>query len=105
MSTQAVIRTGGKQVTVSAGDIIEVELLSGEPGDEIKFDDVLMIVDGKDSKIGAPKIDGAAVSATILKETKGEKTRAVFFRRHKDSMSTKGHRQNYHQVKINSIVG
>ncbi len=105
MSTQAVIRTGGKQVIVEAGDVIEVELLSGEPGQDVTFDDVLMIVDGAGSKIGAPKVAGASVSATILKETKGEKTRAVFFRRHKDSMTTKGHRQNYHQVKITGING
>lgn len=105
MSTQAVIRTGGKQVIVATGDIIEVELLSGEPGQDIKFDDVLMIVDGADSKIGTPKLEGASVSARILAETKGEKTRAVFFRRRKDSMTTKGHRQHYHKVEIAGIVG
>ena len=103
MSTQAVIRTGGKQVIVSQGDVIEVELLSANPGDEVKFDDVLMIVDGKNSKIGAPLVAGASVSAKIVKETKGEKTRAVFFRRRKDSMTTKGHRQNYHRVEITAI--
>lgn len=105
MSTQAVIRTGGKQVIVSEGDVIEVELLSAEPGQEVKFDDVLMIVDGKDSKIGAPRLGGASVSAKILQEVKGEKTRAVFFRRRKDSMTTKGHRQRYHQVEITAING
>ena len=103
MSTQAVIRTGGKQVIVSTGDVIEVELLSAEPGQEITFDDVLMVVDGAGSTIGQPKVAGASVSAKILKETKGEKTRAVFFRRRKDSMTTKGHRQRYHQVEITAI--
>lgn len=103
MSMQAVVRTGGKQAIVSEGDVIEVELLSGEPGQDIVFDDVLMIVNGKDSKIGTPRVDGASVSAKILKKTKGEKVRAVFFRRHKDSMSTKGHRQQYHQVRITAV--
>ena len=103
MSTQAVIRTGGKQVIVSQGDIIEVELLSAEEGQEVKFDDVLMIVDGAGSTIGAPKVEGATVSAKVLKEVKGEKTRAVFFRRRKDSMTTKGHRQRYHRVEITGI--
>jgi large subunit ribosomal protein L21 len=103
MSTQAVIRTGGKQVIVSTGDVIEVELLAAEPGQDVNFEDVLMIVDGANSKIGAPKVAGASVSAKILKETKGEKTRAVFFRRRKDSMTTKGHRQQYHQVEITGI--
>ncbi len=105
MSTQAVIRTGGKQVIVSEGDVIEVELLSANPGDDVTFDDVLMIVNGADSRIGTPKLEGASVSAKIKKETKGEKTRAVFFRHRKDSMSTKGHRQKYHQVEITGING
>ena len=104
MSTQAVIRTGGKQVIISTGDAIEVELLSAEPGQDVKFDEVLMIVDGEASKIGQPKVEGASVSAKIVKEVKGEKTRAVFFRRRKDSMTTKGHRQRYHQVEITGIT-
>ncbi len=105
MATQAVIRTGGKQAIVREGDVIEVELLSGEPGGEYVFDDVLMIVNGDGSVIGAPKVDGAKVTAKILKETKGEKTRTVFFRKRKDSMTTKGHRQQYHQVEITGING
>ena len=105
MSTQAVIRTGGKQVIVAEGDIIEVELLSAEAGQEVAFDDVLMIVNGENSVIGAPRVEGASVSAKVLQEVKGEKTRAVFFRRRKDSMTTKGHRQRYHQVEITGIKG
>ena len=105
MSTQAVIRTGGKQVIVSQGDVIEVELLSAEPGQDVAFDDVLMIVNGDNSVVGAPKVDGATVSAKVLKEVKGEKTRTVFFRKRKDSMTTKGHRQRYHQVEITGIKG
>ncbi|MDR1612841.1 MAG: 50S ribosomal protein L21 [Planctomycetota bacterium] len=103
MSTQAVIRTGGKQAIVAPGDVIEVELLSAAPGDEVAFDDILMIVEDVDSKIGAPRVDGATVTAKVLKEVKGEKTRAVFFRRRKDSMTTKGHRQKYHRVEITGI--
>ncbi|MDR1519383.1 MAG: 50S ribosomal protein L21 [Planctomycetota bacterium] len=105
MATQAVIRTGGKQAIVAEGDILEVELLDAEVGQEIKFEEVLMLVDGANSRLGAPKIDGAQVTAKVLKAVKGEKTRAVFFRRRKDSMTTKGHRQNYHQVKITGITG
>ncbi len=106
MSTQAVLRTGGKQVIVSQGDVIEIELLNqAEPGQEVNLDDVLMIVNGGSSVIGAPKVAGASVTAKVLKEVKGEKTRAVFFRRRKDSMTTKGHRQRYHQVEITGIKG
>ena len=103
MSTQAVIRTGGKQVIVAPGDVIEVELLSAEEGQEYVFDDVLMLVDGGSSAIGAPNVEGAKVTAKVLKEVKGEKTRTVFFRRRKDSMTTKGHRQRYHRVEITGI--
>ncbi|MCD8139565.1 MAG: 50S ribosomal protein L21 [Planctomycetaceae bacterium] len=105
MSTQAVIRTGGKQVIVAQGDVIEVELLSAEAGQDVTFDEVLMIVNGESSSIGTPKVEGATVTAKVLQEVKGEKTRAVFFRRRKDSMTTKGHRQRYHQVEITGING
>jgi large subunit ribosomal protein L21 len=105
MSTQAVVRTGGKQVIVSEGDVIDIELVDGEAGREVTLDDVLMIVNGENSTVGAPKVAGASVTAKILAEVKGEKTRAVFFRRRKDSMSTKGHRQNYHRVEITGIKG
>ena len=104
MSTQAVVRTGGKQVIVREGDVIEVELLAAGEGQEYVFEDVLMIVNGESSAIGAPKVEGAKVTAKVLKEVKGEKTRTVFFRRRKDSMTTKGHRQQYHQVEITGIT-
>ncbi|MCL1999897.1 MAG: 50S ribosomal protein L21 [Planctomycetes bacterium] len=104
MSTQAVIRTGGKQVIIGEGDVIEVELLDAEPGREVIFDEVLMIVDGANSKIGAPTVAGASVAAKLLQETKGKKTRTVFFRRRSDSMTVKGHRQRYHRVEITGIT-
>lgn len=100
---QAVIQTGGKQVSVSEGDIINVELLSATVGDEVTFSDVRLVVGGSETRVGTPAIDGASVKATVLAEIKGPKTRAVFFRRRNDSMTTKGHRQNYHQVKITAI--
>ncbi|MDR1535415.1 MAG: 50S ribosomal protein L21 [Planctomycetota bacterium] len=103
MARRAVIRTGGKQALVAEGDVFEVELLEAEPGGEVRFDDVLMLVDGADSRIGAPGLEGVSVSAKVLEQTRGKKVRTVFFRRRKDSMSTKGHRQNYHRVKITGI--
>ncbi|MDR2391150.1 MAG: 50S ribosomal protein L21 [Planctomycetota bacterium] len=100
---QAIIRSGGKQVIVSEGDVVDVELLDAEPGRNISFDEVLMVVNGADSKIGTPKVEGASVAAKVLKEVKGEKIRTVFFRRRKDSMTTKGHRQKYHRVRITGV--
>ena len=99
---QAVIQTGGKQYTVSEGDEIFVELLNSEIGSDISFDDVRMIA-GEETKIGTPKVEGATVKAKVLDLVKGPKTRCVFFRRRKDSRTVKGHRQQYHKVKITGI--
>ena len=101
---RAVIRTGGKQVLVADGDTIWIELLANaNPGDEVALGEVLMLVDGGASVIGAPAVEGAKVTAKVLSEEKGPKTRAVFFRRRSDSMTVKGHRQRYHKVRITGI--
>lgn len=100
---QAVIKTGGKQYNVAEGDEILVELLNGaKAGEEVSFDEVLMVT-GEQTKIGTPKVDGASVKATVLDEVKGPKTRCLIFRVRLDSRTTKGHRQNYHKVKITKI--
>ena len=103
---QAVIHTGGKQVRVAAGDVINVELLAdAKEGQETTFDDVRLVIGDAGVKVGAPKVAGASVTAQVLGEVKGPKTRTVFFRKRKDSMTTKGHRQRYHKVRIVSING
>lgn len=99
---QAVIATGGKQYRVNEGDEICVELLGAEVGTQISFDNVLLIT-GEQTKIGTPNIAGASVKATVLDEIRGPKTRCVFYRRRKDSKTAKGHRQNYHKVRITAI--
>lgn len=99
---KAIIKTGGKQYTVSEGDEICVELLSAEVGGEVAFDDVRMLM-GDNQKIGTPRVAGATVKAKVLQAVKGPKTRCVFFRRRKDSRTCKGHRQNYLKVKITAI--
>lgn len=100
---QAVIQTGGKQYNVAEGDEILVELLDGaEVGKEVSFDNVLMIT-GETNKIGTPQVAGASVKATVLDTVKGPKTRCLIFRVRLDSRTTKGHRQNYHKVKITKI--
>lgn len=104
---KAVIQTGGKQVIVSEGDVILVELLEGAGADEasanVSFNDIRMILGYGASRIGKPTVEGAKVDGVVLAEVKGPKTRAVKFRRRKDSMTTKGHRQRYHRVKITAI--
>jgi len=100
---KAIISTGGKQYIVSEGDEIYVELLKdAKVGSDISFDNVLMLM-GKETKIGTPNIAGASVKAQVLKLVKGPKTRCVFFRRRKDSRTCKGHRQSYLKVIITAI--
>jgi len=102
---QAVIKTGGKQYTVNPGDIIDVELLSGEPGDAIEFDEVLMVSNDKgEVQVGSPIVEKAVVKAKIVKEKKGKKIIVFKFKRRKDYRNKNGHRQRYTTVEITDIV-
>jgi large subunit ribosomal protein L21 len=98
----AVIRTGGKQYSVSAGDIITVMALDGAPGDKVTFDDVLF-VSGDAPKIGAPTVAGASVSGEIVEQTRSPKSIAFKKRRRQNSKRKRGHRQDLTLVKILSI--
>jgi len=100
----AVIRTGGKQYSVSEGDTLSVELLAGNAGDEIEFSDVLLI-GGETPKIGAPLVDGAKVKAQILDQGRGERLVVFKFKRRKRFKRRNGHRQYLTSVKITSIQG
>lgn len=102
---QAVFQTGGKQYRVSEGDKIRVESLKAEAGDAVEFDQVLMLVDGDNSKIGAPTVDGGKVSAKVLSNGRGNKVEIIKFRRRKHHMKRQGHRQNYTEVEITGISG
>ncbi len=99
----AVIKTGGKQFQVSEGDVIQVEKLEGAPGDSVEIDEVLMLRTDSDVKIGTPVVEGAAVSATILGETKGKKIVVYKFKRRKDYRRKQGHRQTYTKLRIDTI--
>ncbi len=99
----AVIKTGGKQFQVSEGDVIQVEKLEGQPGDTVEFEEVLMLRTDSDVKIGTPIVEGAAVSATILDQTKGKKIIVYKFKRRKDYRRKQGHRQKYTKLRIDTI--
>jgi len=102
---QAVIRTGGKQYSVNSGDIIEVEKLIGNPGDEVEFTDVLLVSNDKgESTVGNPLVEKAVVKAKILGEKKGKKIIVFKFKRRKDYRNKNGHRQKYTSVEITDIV-
>ena len=100
---QAVIVTGGKQYTVSEGDVLFVEKLNAEAESTVKFDQVLAVVDGENSKFGAPVVAGASVEAKVLKNGKAKKVVVFKYRPKKDSKSIRGHRQPYTKVQIEKI--
>ena len=104
----AVIKTGGKQLRIKSGDVVEVERLPGESGGSIVFDSVLLIGDeGSDSaRMGQPMLDGACVKATIVRQNRGPKIRTYTYKRRQNSnRRTVGHRQDLTTVKIDSIEG
>ena len=101
----AVIKTGGKQYRVAAGEKIKVEQIPAEVGTQITLDQVLMVGEGESVKIGAPLVAGASVSATVLSQGRHEKVRIFKMRRRKHYQKHQGHRQNYTELQINAIAG
>lgn len=99
----AVIKTGGKQYRVSPSDKIVVERLTAEAGDTVRIDDVLMIGEGDDLKVGAPLLDGAAVDATVVEQTRGDKIIIFKKRRRQNSRRKGGHRQHLTVLRIDAI--
>ena len=99
----AVIKTGGKQYRVSAGDKLKIEKLDAEIGSEVTFDQVLMVGEGADIKVGAPMLAGALVKATVLNQARGEKIHIFKMRRRKHFRKSQGHRQSYTEVQIGGI--
>jgi large subunit ribosomal protein L21 len=101
----AVIKTGGKQYRVSQGDTLRLETLEAGTGDAIEFDQVLMVGEGADVKIGTPFVEGGKVTATVKSHGRGKKVEIIKFRRRKHHMKRMGHRQNYTEVEITGITG
>ena len=100
----AVIKTGGKQYRVSAGDKLKVEKLAGDVGSDVTIDQVLMLADGDNVTIGAPVIAGASVQAKVLAHGRGDKVMIFKFRRRKHYRKTQGHRQDYTEIQIGDIA-
>ena len=101
----AVIKTGGKQYRVSPGDMLIVEKLAGEPGAKVTFDQVLMLGDGAGVTVGAPLVDGAVVSATLVETRKGEKIKVFKKIRRQGYRRTGGHRQIESVLRVTAIAG
>jgi large subunit ribosomal protein L21 len=99
----AVVRTGGKQYCVSAGDILEVEKLEGSVGDSITLSDVLLVADGENVTIGQPVVDGANVTAKITGQYRGNKILVFRYRPKKRIRVRRGHRQWRTRLEIEAI--
>ena len=100
----AVIRTGSKQYRVAAGDVVQIEKLLGNPGDDVVFSEVLAVGDDA-MKFGTPLVAGASVKAKIVSQDLGPKLIVFKFKRRKNHRRKNGHRQKYTSVQITSIEG
>lgn len=99
----AIIRTGGKQYRVSEGDVLNVEKLNVEEGQEVVFDEVLTVVNDGDVKVGVPTVAGAKVTAKVAKQGKADKIFVFKYRAKSNYRKRQGHRQPFTQVEITSI--
>ena len=101
----AVFKTGGKQYRASQGDKLRVEKLDAEVGDSVEFDQILLVGQGGDIKVGSPLVKGGKVAATVTAQGRGKKIDIVKFKRRKHYQRHHGHRQHYTEVEITSISG
>ena len=100
----ALVKTGGKQYRVEKDDTILVERIAAEEGDDVILNDIVMLGDGDKVTIGTPTVDGAAVSATVVSQTRGPKIIIFRRKRRKNHRRTQGHRQDLTLLKINDIA-
>ena len=100
----AVVKTGGKQYRVSAGEKLKIEQIPADIGAEIVLDQVLLIADGDAVRIGTPLLAGAQIKAKVLAHGRGEKVRIFKLQRRKHYRRTLGHRQNYTEIEILGIA-
>ena len=100
---QAIIKTCGKQYTVSEGQLVYMEKLGAEAGETVEFNEVLATVDGDNSKLGTPSVEGAKVTAKVVRNGKGKKIMVLKYRPKKGSVTRRGHRQPYTAVQIEKI--
>lgn len=100
----AIIHQGGRQYRVAPGDVIQIDKLGVEKGDQIDLDNVLMVSDGDSIEVGTPRLNGFKVTAQVLREGRGEKIRIYKYKRRKGFSRTQGHRQDFTEVKVLSLV-
>src|SRR5690348_9274019 len=105
MAKIAIIETGGKQYVVTQDSVLDIEKLSGthKKGDKITFDKVLLTDDGSDTKVGAPYVDGAKVTAELIAEDRAAKVTVIRYRQKSRYFKKKGHRQPFLKVRITAL--
>jgi large subunit ribosomal protein L21 len=101
----AVLETGGKQYRVSAGDLLKVERLGGEPGSPVRFDRILLVAEGDRVTVGTPTVTGASVTGEVVLQGRARKVIVFKFKRRKKYRRTRGHRQAETTVRITAISG
>ncbi len=101
----AVIKSGGKQHRVEPGEVLRLEKLSAEEGETVNFEEVMMIGEGGDVKVGAPFVDGGKVTAEVVAHGRAKKVTIIKMRRRKHYRRQAGHRQSFTDVKITDISG
>ena len=99
----AVIKTGGKQYRVVAGEKLKVEQIPADVGTEITLDQVLMVGEGDSVRIGSPLVSGANVKVTVLSQGRHDKVKIFKMRRRKHHQKHQGHRQNYTELRVDAI--
>ena len=99
----AVFESGGKQHRVSEGDLVRLETLGGEPGDDVVFDRVMVVADGDDVAVGMPFLTEGKVYGEVVGQGRGRKIRVIKFKRRKNYLRRAGHRQGYTEVRITAI--
>jgi len=99
----AIIKTGGKQYRVAEGQTLNVEKLVGEPGENVDFNEVLLVSNGDHIQVGNPYLNNASVKAEVVDHGRGDKIKIIKLKRRKHHMKRAGHRQNFTKVKIISI--
>ncbi len=99
----AVFKTGGKQYRAATGDVIKVEKIEAEKGSTVELDQVLMVGEGEDVKVGAPYLEGSKVTAKVVDHGRREKIKVIKFKRRKNHRKQMGHRQYFTQIEITGI--
>jgi large subunit ribosomal protein L21 len=100
----AVLKTGGKEYRVTKGDVIRVEKLEGNVGDQVTLKDILMVSGDGQVQVGAPNLNNAMITGEIVREAKGKKVFTYKMKRRKNYRRMKGHRQTYTYLKVNDIA-